>query len=1037
MAPQTNKTTQKKYILFGKFFTLLFACLLTATSIVMFKQNQLIKDRDTLLQNTLNLLAEESALIESINLYIQQNIVNFDRINYQLKNIQTYLKTIENKRIETEDIENAFSQLKKNELVQRQLIEDIKSTFAVIQNSNRYLPVLINECRNTLKDNESRDLLEKLFIASLVLKSSWSMDARLNFLEAQKKLNKALPEQHCKNLIAHSNILQNYYGKQYSLIKEIMNTPVKKNILTLYAQYESETTKLIERNKIYNGLLLIVSFIFLGLVSASLYLLFNTNKSLTNAYSDLEIQKSLYQALSEANQVVYNLNTKQEIFDAITRIATTYMKVPSCWIGRQAKNSDIIEMISVSGIGKEAIKSAKISVDPNKPKGQGAVSRAYRNKQSVIINNYAESKLAKPWVETTQKWGLKALAAFPILLHNKIEGVITFYSLEEDFFTDDIVQLIQELIDDVGIALQRLTLQERQEQLLKEQSLSAIAFESQEAIIITNARGKIIKVNQAFTNMTGYSQNETFGKTPRILKSNLHQSTFYKKLWKSITTTGTWQSEMWNRKKDGTLFPVYQTITAVYDENGKITHYVSHAKDLTSSKEAEMEISYLRTHDNLTDLPNRNFLLKKIEQFLIEDNPSNQPFNMILVTINIKRFKTYNETLGHLAGDAILIETAERLKAAKFKFAKVITPSRIGADEFSLLCKLKEAEKTKPQQISQQITHDIIESLSEPYKIENQIINIECTLGVTFFQSHSHETPENIIQQANIALHRAKLNPKLNLEFYQEEMQQQAILLRNLELDLSHALKNEEFILHYQPQMDLKTGAIVGAEALIRWQKDNGSIVPPGEFIPVLESSNLIIPTGQWLLRKALSDMHKIQDFLKHRLVLAINLSAVQFRDPNLITVIEDSLTETNYPPELLELEVTESVLMDDPKDVTDILEKVAKLKVKIAIDDFGTGYSSFAYLKHFPVNKLKIDKSFVDDIEKPKDYAIARSIIEMAKAMNIKSIAEGLETSSQRKLLKKLECDEAQGFLCSHPLPFEEFVDFVAKNHAKHLPVN
>ena len=488
------------------------------------------------------------------------------------------------------------------------------------------------------------------------------------------------------------------------------------------------------------------------------------------------------------------------------------------------------------------------------------------------------------------------------------------------FFTPEIVQLIQELIDDIGIALERLALQEKQQQLLKEQTLSAIAFDSQEAIIITDSRGKIIKANNAFAQMSGYSENEVLNQTPRILKSNFHGADFYHDLWHNITSKGKWQGEVWNRKKDGTLFPVYQTITAVYGEDGLINNFVSHAIDITSSKEAEMEISYLRSHDNLTGLSNRNFLLQKIEQLLTQDQSNHAIFDMVLVIVNINRFKTYNETLGHLAGDAILIETANRLKSIQFKNTTNVTPSRIGADEFSVLCQLEKNEQIHEQQVAQQIIHNITETLAELYVIEEENLKIDCTLGVTLFTNASDETAEEIIQQANTALHRAKLNPKLNLEFFQAEMQQQAILLRNMELALTNALENEEFVLHYQPQINLDTGAVIGAEALIRWQKPDGELMSPGQFIPILESSDLIIPVGQWLLKRALNELRAVQYQLKQPILLAINLSAIQFRDPNLISVIQETLEETGRQPQLLELEVTESVLMDDPKDVTAIL---------------------------------------------------------------------------------------------------------------------
>ncbi|WP_127471350.1 putative bifunctional diguanylate cyclase/phosphodiesterase [Thiomicrorhabdus aquaedulcis] len=576
------------------------------------------------------------------------------------------------------------------------------------------------------------------------------------------------------------------------------------------------------------------------------------------------------------------------------------------------------------------------------------------------------------------------------------------------------------------MALQRIALKQTQQQDQQNLAIASIAFESHEAIIITDTHGQIIRSNQAFSDLTGYRRDEIIGKTPRAFKSGLHNVEFYASLWHSVMAKGKWQGEIWNRKKDGTLYPSWLSISAVHNAQGVITHYISHASDLTRDKESERKIHYLYNHDNLTNLPNRVLLLDRLEQQLLSQDSH---YNALFL-INIYRFKMFNESLGHAAGDAILVAVAERLKNCKIDDVLNTNVARIGSDEFTLLAKTDAADSISTTHLAGRIARRIQEKLSEPYIINGQSVIIDTTLGITVFNAGLQKA-EEIIQEAQTALHRAKLNAKHSrlstLQFYEPAMQLQAQKRLQLETDLRRALTQNEFVLYFQPQLDLKTNTILGAESLIRWQKSPGQLVPPNEFIPVLEETGLMVPVGYWILEEALKQAAKIH--LTHpNFTVAVNLSAMQFNDEHLVENIQTRLSALNYPASRIELEVTESILMINATSTLDKLNALAELGIHIAIDDFGTGYSSLAYLKRFPVTKLKIDKSFIDDLNSHllADTAIVQATIDMARALNIKTIAEGVETAEQKARLTSMQCDQIQGYYLAKPMPIESFLHFI-----------
>lgn len=668
------------------------------------------------------------------------------------------------------------------------------------------------------------------------------------------------------------------------------------------------------------------------------------------------------------------------------------------------------------------------SINSNTKNGSGIIAESFRSQQSIIINDHTKRMETTPWAKMAKDWGVKASATIPIKIDGLIIGFFVCYTRKNHFFTPKICLLLDQLISDLAVALKKIQLELEKKQQQQDMAIAAIAFESHEAIIITDKNKKIIRTNQAFYKLTGYRLDECIGKSFEFLQSGLHDKKFYQDFWHQINQTGKWQGEIWDRKKDGTLFPTWQSISSVFDEDGNVTHYISHALDLTKDKASQREIYYLNNHDNLTKLPNRTLLIDRLDQQL---NQYSSKYSCVFL-INIDRFKIFNESLGHTAGDSLLIHIAQNLNGLKLNNVLNTTAARIGNDEFALLCLTEFEDLEEATHEAGNISAQIQNNLSQGFNIQNNNVVIDASIGITLFTPNKRstpiqKTPESLLQEVNTALHRAKQSSVSSVQFFEASMQIQALNRLTLEADLRAALQNKEFVLHYQPQFSLLTNDVIGFESLIRWQNKQKCLIPPNDFIPILEETGLITQVGAWVIEESINQAKEMHQY-SPELTISVNLSAIQFNDANLINNVATLLKQTNYPANKLEFEITESLLMSDINQTILKLNQLTELGIKIAIDDFGTGYSSLAYLKQFPVNRLKIDKSFVDDISDPDgmDSAIVRATIDMAHTLHINTIAEGVEEKNQQQILRAFGCDEIQGYFYSKPLPVQELHKFM-----------
>lgn len=547
--------------------------------------------------------------------------------------------------------------------------------------------------------------------------------------------------------------------------------------------------------------------------------------------------------------------------------------------------------------------------------------------------------------------------------------------------------------------------------------ISAIAFESQESLIITDSDGVILRVNKAFTESTGYTAEEIVGQTPRVFKSGRHGPEFYKAMWESLHRTGTWQGEIWDRRKNGEIYPKWLCISAVKRDDGIISHFVGSHIDITDRKTAEEKIQHLAFYDQLTGLPNRLLFLDRLNQALASSARSNK--YGALLFIDMDNFKNLNDTLGHDMGDTLLKQVTQRLESS---IREGDTVARPGGDEFVvMLCSLSDQPIEAATQ-TETIGDNILASLSKPYQLDKNTYRCTASIGVTLFYGAQHST-DDLMKQADIAMYQAKKAGRNIMRFFDIQMQEIISARVSLDGELQNALEFQQLYLHYQIQVDTSHRPL-GAEALIRWMHPTRGLVSPAQFIPLAEETGLILTIGQWVLETACAQLKTWQqDELTRDLVLAINVSPKQFRKADFVAHVRDTVRRHAINPSLLKLELTESMLLEDFEFVIATMNDLNGIGIRFSLDDFGTGYSSLQYLKRLPLNQLKIDKSFIRDIATDSsDKAIVSTIIAMAQILNLDVIAEGVETEEQRKFLLNSGCTNFQGYLFGRPVPIEQF---------------
>jgi diguanylate cyclase (GGDEF)-like protein/PAS domain S-box-containing protein len=856
--------------------------------------------------------------------------------------------------------------------------------------------------------------------------------------------------------------------------------------------------------------------------------------------------KDIYAALSQTNQEIVRASSRDELFNAICKIAIELGHFRLAWIGMVDEVTQAIVPVAMAGPEIGYLDGVKISADPASPFSKGPTGQAVIRGEHFIANDLREQMQGTPWQIHWTKFDMKSSAAFPLFFQGRAVGSLTLYSRELTLFTEDLIRLLDEMALDISYAMDRIeadrqrlnleaelvatnariqgiiegtqevvaaidqdsriTLCNRAHRELMErhfglqlesgksieewtshpslqvrniaaslrkaldgerqveswsfaqggeevfyQSFLAPLFDpmgrkigafhlgrdvsehrkmeselrklttaveqSPATVVITDLDGSIQYVNPSFTVTTGYEAAEVLGKNPRLLKSGETTAEQYRAMWECIQGGNPWFGLFHNRRKDGSLFWEEAIISPVRDAAGAIKQYLAIKQDITLRLEAEERASFLTFHDQLTSLPNRMLGKRYMETAM--DDAEQSGGKSALLSVDVDNFKRINDSLGYHIGDQLLQEIAGRIQGC---LRSTDTLSRSGGDEFLIVLSAVEDET-----VIGQMATAILNRTRTPFAIEGFELSTTLSIGISVFPDDSREF-EALHKQAAMAMYVAKKSGRNAYRFYTSRMETEANEYMLILNGLRMALDRGEFALHYQPQFCLATGRILGAEALLRWRHPELGNIPPTRFIPIAEDSGLIVDIGEWVLQEACREAAKWQQLGQRKLVVAVNLSAVQFRRAGLPEIVRRALAEAGLEPNCLSLELTESILIENTANVLAIVKQLKALGTTLSLDDFGTGYASFAYLRNFDLDELKIDQSFIREIAiNPGDEKIVKSIIELAKCFGMKTVAEGVEDAQAADLIRAAGCDNAQGYYFARPMPAEDMSALIA----------
>ncbi|WP_376690593.1 two-component system response regulator [Wenzhouxiangella sp. EGI_FJ10409] len=753
-------------------------------------------------------------------------------------------------------------------------------------------------------------------------------------------------------------------------------------------------------------------------------------QELQSAKGQIERLNRLYSALSAINQLIVHTGSRDELLEGVCRIAVERGGFTLAWIGLLADDGKTVEVVARHGGNRDMFD--RVGAFVVEPPFRTPVEIAIGENRIFLSNDLGAEPALKEIRAVFEDNGLHSTAACPLEAGGQVIGALSLFSNESGFFDSALTGLVQEVAGDISYALEnyrRESLRQQAEASLKSAEefnrLSRRVIEaSPNGVMITSAEHPdtpILYVNSAFERITGYTRAEVMGRDPRFLNGDDRDQRQLIDIREAITKQQEGDALLRNYRKDGTPFWNELTIAPVFDEYGRATHFVGIINDITDRKQYEEQLERQYSQDTLTGLASRNLLQDRVKQAMAAARHDGHAIALLFIDLN--QFKRINDSLGRAAGDGVLREVADRLRS---QVLARDTVARISGDEFVILLTDVEDAGDLPGR-----ANAFLECFDQPFGVAGREMNITASIGISVFPGNGQDY-NTLLRNADIAMYRAKQLGANQFRFYTDDMNASALKRVDMESRLRRAVEDRRMLLYFQPIIDLKSNRVVGAEALLRWH-DQERWVPPDEFIPLAEDMGLIIPLGRWVLEEAAAQARRWRDN-DMDLRIAVNLSARQFRDPELGNHIRQALEQAGVPADRLRLEITESVIMDSADAAARILGELQSLGVGISIDDFGTGYSSLAYLRRFPIDQFKIDRSFIQELEQHNESeAIVMAIIRLALSLSLRTVAEGVETTAQRDYLAQAGCDMVQGFLYSQPLPPEEFASWVTEFHDNH----
>ncbi len=724
----------------------------------------------------------------------------------------------------------------------------------------------------------------------------------------------------------------------------------------------------------------------------------------------------LYAALSETNQAIVHTVERDTLLASLCRIAVERGGLASAWIGMLDESGRILRPVAIHGTPPPWLARLAPLGASRPPRTPAEIM--FASGRPYLCNDLATDPALAGIRDDLAATGFRSAAAFSLHMRDRVVGSVVLFSNEKDFFDRELTALAEEMVGDVSFALENFAREERRQQaeaaLRASEAanrLNSRAIEaSSNGIMITDAARPdhpLIYVNPAFEHITGYRAQEALGRNPRFLMGEDRAQMGIGEIRSAIREQRDGEAELRNYRKDGSLFWNALSIAPVRDTEGCVTHFVGIINDITERKRYEEQLERQNNEDALTGLASRNLLRDRVGQAIAFARAHEHSVAMLF--IDLDHIKRVNDSLGHEIGDAVLRAVAQRIAA---RVGARDTLARLGGDEFVIV--LSELQNLQDVPL---LAGEVLRAIDRPVAIGEREIDISASIGISVYPEDG-EDYDTLLRNADAAMYRAKEAGRNTFRFYTADMNAAALHRLELEARLRRALSRDEFLLHYQPLVELASGRAVGAEALLRWRAEDGALIPPGEFIPLAEESGLIVPIGEWVLQSA---CHETRRWLAQGIEprVSVNLSVRQFRDARLIDNVQRSLADSGLPARLLKLEITESAVMDNAEEAVRILRELKALGLEISVDDFGTGYSSLAYLRRFPLDQLKIDRSFVQDmLRHPDSAAIVRGIIGLAHSLRLQTVAEGVESAEQADFLRDAGCHLGQGFLFSRPQP-------------------
>lgn len=715
--------------------------------------------------------------------------------------------------------------------------------------------------------------------------------------------------------------------------------------------------------------------------------------------------------LSDTNQAIVRVREPGQLLSVVADLLCRSGKFPVAWVHLE---TDDQLLISADCRNQERL----IREIAHELDGERASQCIYNHPGEAFPQDLA-GRLAQE--------GLNAFIRLPLQRHGKHLGSIGILDASLDAFGRNDKQLIEDLAHNISHALESMQAEAERRQAAEQLELAARVFEnSAEGIIITDAKNRILLVNKAFAAVTGYSPEEVIGKNPNLLSSGRQDAEFYREMWSILQRDGEWRGEIENRRKNGEIYPEWLNISVARQADGSINNYVAVFSDLTKRKETENRLTFLSHFDSLTSLPNRVLFHDQLHHAI--EQAKAQHSKIALLMFDLDRFKIFNDTMGHAAGDRLLVEATNRLKAC---IGPGDTLCRLGGDEFAIIVNDIEAPGDAAT-----LANACQRKLRLPMQHDHHEIHLSASIGIGFYPDDA-DSAEALISSADSAMYAAVEQGGNAFRFFQQDMNARSAERMRMESRLHHALERGELSVYFQPLVCARSGRIAGAEALLRWHAEElGGAISPAVFIPLMEETRLIRPIGAWVLRQACEENRRWRQTTGEDLFVAVNLSAVQLSDENLISDIRMILRETGFDPRHLEIELTESAVMQDSEQGIRTLNQIRDLGIKLSIDDFGTGYSSLSYLKQLPLDTLKIDRSFVIDAAVDEDAcAIIKAIVAMGHSLQFDIIAEGVENVEQVELLRDVSVDILQGYYFSRPLSAQQFEELLLRKHQFKLP--